>query len=211
MLMCYSYFSQTVELLDKDRSLYCISAWNDQGYEHSSSNFSVLYRVETMPGLGWLLKRSLYKLELEPNWPSPEKVSQMTLNPLHSLVLIDQFINKARINQCYYRIVWRPWRFQSYYLYFERRNIGMGIAAAAKAANAHWSGLLGLILTNNKHNSAHNSLESGPRHFHGSAICIIWHEDDKTIYGNENILCATNIGKEGWVPASPDLVSWRYF
>lgn len=81
MHMCYSYFSQTVELLEKDRSLYCISAWNDQGYEHSSSNFSVLYRVETMPGLGWLLKRSLYKLELEPNWPSPEKVSQMTLNP----------------------------------------------------------------------------------------------------------------------------------
>lgn len=105
MHMCYSYFSQTVELLEKDRSLYCISAWNDQGYEHSSSNFSVLYRVETMPGLGWLLKRSLYKLELEPNWPSPEKVSQMTLNPLHSLVLINQFINKARINQCYYRIV----------------------------------------------------------------------------------------------------------
>lgn len=83
--MCYSYFSQTVELLEKDRSLYCISAWNDQGYEHSSSNFSVLYRVETMPGLGWLLKRSLYKLELEPNWPSPEKVSQMTLKVLYNL------------------------------------------------------------------------------------------------------------------------------
>ena len=27
-----------------------------------------------MPGLGWLLKRSLYKTELEPNWPTPEKV-----------------------------------------------------------------------------------------------------------------------------------------
>ncbi|XP_054280090.1 protein O-linked-mannose beta-1,2-N-acetylglucosaminyltransferase 1-like isoform X1 [Macrosteles quadrilineatus] len=70
----FSYFSQTVELLEKDPTLYCISAWNDQGYEHSSSNQSVLYRVETMPGLGWLLKRSLYKLELEPKWPSPEKM-----------------------------------------------------------------------------------------------------------------------------------------
>uniref|UniRef100_A0A1B6FTU3 Protein O-linked-mannose beta-1,2-N-acetylglucosaminyltransferase n=1 Tax=Cuerna arida TaxID=1464854 RepID=A0A1B6FTU3_9HEMI len=70
----FSFFSQTVELLEKDPTLYCISAWNDQGYEHSSSNLSMLYRVETMPGLGWLLKRSLYKGELEPNWPSPEKM-----------------------------------------------------------------------------------------------------------------------------------------
>lgn len=27
-----------------------------------------------MPGLGWLLKRSLYKNELESKWPTPEKV-----------------------------------------------------------------------------------------------------------------------------------------
>ncbi|GFS24644.1 protein O-linked-mannose beta-1,2-N-acetylglucosaminyltransferase 1 [Elysia marginata] len=43
------------------------------GYEHSSKDPALLYRVETMPGLGWLLKRSLYKLELEPQWPTPEK------------------------------------------------------------------------------------------------------------------------------------------
>ena len=48
-----SYFSQTVHLLDKDPSLYCISAWNDQGYEHSCNDPALLYRVETMPGLGW--------------------------------------------------------------------------------------------------------------------------------------------------------------
>jgi hypothetical protein len=54
--------------------LYCISAWNDQGYEHTSADPSLLYRVETMPGLGWILKRSLYKEELEPRWPTPEKV-----------------------------------------------------------------------------------------------------------------------------------------
>ena len=27
-----------------------------------------------MPGLGWMLKRSLYKEELENKWPTPEKV-----------------------------------------------------------------------------------------------------------------------------------------
>lgn len=46
----FSYFSQTASLLDKDESLYCISAWNDQGYEHTASDPSLLYRVESMPG-----------------------------------------------------------------------------------------------------------------------------------------------------------------
>ena len=70
----FSYFSQTLRLLEEDTSLYCISAWNDQGYEHTSSDPSKLYRVETMPGLGWILKRSLYKEELESKWPTPDKV-----------------------------------------------------------------------------------------------------------------------------------------
>jgi beta-1,2-N-acetylglucosaminyltransferase len=74
-IACYSYFSQTRRLLEEDETLYCISAWNDQGYEHTSSDPSLLYRVETMPGLGWILKRSLYKVELETKWPAPEKVS----------------------------------------------------------------------------------------------------------------------------------------
>ncbi|PNF43589.1 hypothetical protein B7P43_G03206, partial [Cryptotermes secundus] len=70
----FSYFSQTKRLLEEDETLYCISAWNDQGYEHTSSDPSLLYRVETMPGLGWILKRSLYKDELESKWPTPEKM-----------------------------------------------------------------------------------------------------------------------------------------
>ncbi|CAD5116976.1 unnamed protein product [Dimorphilus gyrociliatus] len=68
----FSYFSQTIHLL-KDEDIYCISAWNDQGYEHSCQDPSLLYRVETMPGLGWLLSRNLYKQELEPSWPSAEQ------------------------------------------------------------------------------------------------------------------------------------------
>ncbi|XP_039261813.2 protein O-linked-mannose beta-1,2-N-acetylglucosaminyltransferase 1-like [Styela clava] len=69
----FSYFSQTMHLLNEDTSLYCISAWNDQAYDHSSTDPSLLYRVETMPGLGWMLKRSLFVEELEPYWPSQEK------------------------------------------------------------------------------------------------------------------------------------------
>ena len=33
-----------------------------------------MYRVETMPGLGWLLKRKMFIEELEPIWPTPDKL-----------------------------------------------------------------------------------------------------------------------------------------
>lgn len=80
----YSFFSQTLPLLTADddttegnngESLYCVSAWNDQGYEHTASRPDVLYRVDWMPGLGWMLKRSLFKDQLESDWPTVEKVS----------------------------------------------------------------------------------------------------------------------------------------
>uniref|UniRef100_A0A4W6E6R9 Protein O-linked-mannose beta-1,2-N-acetylglucosaminyltransferase n=1 Tax=Lates calcarifer TaxID=8187 RepID=A0A4W6E6R9_LATCA len=45
-----------------------------QGYEHTAEDPALLYRVESMPGLGWVLKKSLYKDELEPKWPTPEKL-----------------------------------------------------------------------------------------------------------------------------------------
>ncbi|KAF6110799.1 protein O-linked mannose N-acetylglucosaminyltransferase 1 (beta 1,2-) [Phyllostomus discolor] len=70
----FSFLSQSIHLLEEDDSLYCISAWNDQGYEHTAEDPTLLYRVETMPGLGWVLRKSLYKEELEPKWPTPEKL-----------------------------------------------------------------------------------------------------------------------------------------
>ncbi|XP_064386754.1 protein O-linked-mannose beta-1,2-N-acetylglucosaminyltransferase 1-like [Halichondria panicea] len=70
----FSYFSQTLQLLREDETVYCVSAWNDQGYDHSCQDPTMLYRVETMPGLGWLLKKKLFKQELEPNWPGPDKL-----------------------------------------------------------------------------------------------------------------------------------------
>ena len=69
----FSFFSQTLYVMEKDSSIFCISAWNDQGYEHSCLNPAKLYRVETFPGLGWLLSRKLFEEELEPNWPGPDK------------------------------------------------------------------------------------------------------------------------------------------
>lgn len=51
-----------------------------QGYEHTAEDPALLYRVESMPGLGWVLKKSLYKDELEPKWPTPEKVHDLLLD-----------------------------------------------------------------------------------------------------------------------------------
>ncbi|PWA31586.1 hypothetical protein CCH79_00020030 [Gambusia affinis] len=45
-----------------------------KGYEHTAEDPALLYRVESMPGLGWVLKKSIYKDELEPKWPTPEKL-----------------------------------------------------------------------------------------------------------------------------------------
>ena len=91
----FSYFSQTLRLLEEDSSVYCVSAWNDQGYEHTTANLSKLYRVETMPGLGWILKRSLYKEELEPKWPTPEKVWLISRD-ISNLSLIYIFLSEFK-------------------------------------------------------------------------------------------------------------------
>ena len=40
----FSYFSQTVGLLEADPSLYCVSAWNDLGYQYTSADPALLYR-----------------------------------------------------------------------------------------------------------------------------------------------------------------------
>ncbi|KAK2723356.1 hypothetical protein QYM36_001876 [Artemia franciscana] len=69
-----SYMNQTLWLLDIDDTLYCISAWNDHGYEHSSYDKRLLYRTESHPGLGWAIRSEFYKKELESRWPTPEKV-----------------------------------------------------------------------------------------------------------------------------------------
>ena len=63
-----------------------------QGYEHTSGDPSKLYRVETMPGLGWILKKSMYKQELEHRWPGPEKVR----NAIMYVVLIVNFSHQSQ-------------------------------------------------------------------------------------------------------------------
>lgn len=64
----YNYFTALSPLLDADESLYCVSAWNDNGVSALSLNSSQLHRTDFFPGLGWMLTRSLWG-ELRPKWP----------------------------------------------------------------------------------------------------------------------------------------------
>ena len=64
----YEYFTATKPLLDKDPSLWCISAWNDNGKEGMVERNDMLYRTDFFPGLGWLMTKTLWN-ELKPKWP----------------------------------------------------------------------------------------------------------------------------------------------
>lgn len=67
----FSYFSNTRYLLEQDTSLYCVSAWNDNGKLNRidwNAN-TTLYRSDFFPGLGWMMTRKLWN-ELESTWPA---------------------------------------------------------------------------------------------------------------------------------------------
>ncbi|VDN21665.1 unnamed protein product [Gongylonema pulchrum] len=55
----FEYFSATRRLLDIDKTLYCVSAWNDNGKAHliDLSQPELLYRSDFFPGLGWMMTR----------------------------------------------------------------------------------------------------------------------------------------------------------
>lgn len=66
----FDYFLATRPLLDEDPSLFCVSAWNDNGkrdlIDDKANN--LLYRSDFFPGLGWLMTRKIW-LELGEKWP----------------------------------------------------------------------------------------------------------------------------------------------
>ncbi|XP_003737217.1 alpha-1,3-mannosyl-glycoprotein 2-beta-N-acetylglucosaminyltransferase [Galendromus occidentalis] len=66
----FSYFESLLPILEADPSLYCVSAWNDNGKAGliQTDNSSLLYRSDFFPGLGWMMTRDLW-LELMTKWP----------------------------------------------------------------------------------------------------------------------------------------------
>ncbi|XP_056142580.1 alpha-1,3-mannosyl-glycoprotein 2-beta-N-acetylglucosaminyltransferase a [Lampris incognitus] len=67
----FEYFGALHPLLKSDVSLWCVSAWNDNGKDGyvDPGKANLLYRTDFFPGLGWMLLRDLWE-ELEPKWPA---------------------------------------------------------------------------------------------------------------------------------------------
>lgn len=66
----YEYFGATYRILSVDKSLWCVSAWNDNGKKGMvKEDPELLHRTDFFPGLGWMLERNIW-LELGPKWPT---------------------------------------------------------------------------------------------------------------------------------------------
>ncbi|XP_069054416.1 alpha-1,3-mannosyl-glycoprotein 2-beta-N-acetylglucosaminyltransferase b [Lepisosteus oculatus] len=67
----FEYFRALYPLLQQDPSLWCVSAWNDNGRAGlvDAGDPELLHRTDFFPGLGWLLRRELWA-ELAPKWPA---------------------------------------------------------------------------------------------------------------------------------------------
>ncbi|XP_021170763.1 alpha-1,3-mannosyl-glycoprotein 2-beta-N-acetylglucosaminyltransferase b isoform X2 [Fundulus heteroclitus] len=67
----FEYFRALYPILRSDPTLWCVSAWNDNGRDAliDPSKAELLYRTDFFPGLGWMLLKELWD-ELEPKWPS---------------------------------------------------------------------------------------------------------------------------------------------
>jgi alpha-1,3-mannosyl-glycoprotein beta-1,2-N-acetylglucosaminyltransferase len=64
----FDYFQATAPLLDKDPTLFAVSAYNDNG--HLVKDPKRLLRSDFFPGLGWMMTRQLWVNELQSKWPS---------------------------------------------------------------------------------------------------------------------------------------------
>ncbi|KAG8249968.1 mannosyl (alpha-1,3-)-glycoprotein beta-1,2-N-acetylglucosaminyltransferase [Homalodisca vitripennis] len=67
----YEYFLGTLPLLQADPTLWCVSAWNDNGKISlvNKTAHDTVYRTDFFPGLGWMLTKSLW-VELSVKWPA---------------------------------------------------------------------------------------------------------------------------------------------
>ncbi|ESN97622.1 hypothetical protein HELRODRAFT_85381, partial [Helobdella robusta] len=66
----FEFFSASYIILKSDPTLWCVSAWNDNGKDGlvDEDGGDLLYRTDFFPGLGWMMTADVWS-ELEPKWP----------------------------------------------------------------------------------------------------------------------------------------------
>ncbi|UMM42413.1 hypothetical protein L5515_018252 [Caenorhabditis briggsae] len=66
----FSYFHWGEQVLKSDDTIWCVSAWNDNGGSSiiDTERGDLVWRTDFFPGLGWMLSRELWE-ELSPGFP----------------------------------------------------------------------------------------------------------------------------------------------
>ncbi|XP_072382143.1 alpha-1,3-mannosyl-glycoprotein 2-beta-N-acetylglucosaminyltransferase isoform X2 [Diabrotica undecimpunctata] len=95
----FEYFLGLYSLLLKDSSLWCISAWNDNGKESliNLKRPDLLYRTDFFPGLGWMLTKNIW-LELYQKWP---RAGMFFEKHLKYIKLNEEFVSFTKQNLTY--------------------------------------------------------------------------------------------------------------
>jgi alpha-1,3-mannosyl-glycoprotein beta-1,2-N-acetylglucosaminyltransferase len=65
----FELFAALAPVLDGDPTLFCVSAWNDNGQAGLAWDPTALRRTDFFPGLGWMLTAQLWR-QLRPSWPA---------------------------------------------------------------------------------------------------------------------------------------------
>ena len=65
----FDYFESFLPVLKQDSSLFCVSAWNDNGKIGMVEDPKIMFKTDFFPGLGWMTTRKFW-LELKPKWPA---------------------------------------------------------------------------------------------------------------------------------------------
>lgn len=63
----FSYFGTMEPLLRNDPDLFCVSAWNDLGYQTHVQDPKAAYRTDFFPGLGWMMDKAMWG-EVRDRW-----------------------------------------------------------------------------------------------------------------------------------------------
>ena len=80
----YEYFEASLPILKADPTLWCVSAWNDNGKGGliDQGTPDLLYRTDFFGGLGWMLTKELWK-EIGAKWPNSYWDDWMTVSYTH--------------------------------------------------------------------------------------------------------------------------------
>jgi len=64
----FEYFSSLAPIYDEDPTVFCVSAWNDNGMTKVVKDNRNILRTDVFPGLGWMINRRIWD-ELSVKWP----------------------------------------------------------------------------------------------------------------------------------------------